>query len=501
MGLMGLDIGTSGCKATIIDYEGNIKGQAYAEYSLESIKPGWHELNPELVWTSVKNVISNSLFGYTGEAIKAISVSSFGEAASPIDKNGRTLYNSIIYIDKRGEEEARFIENKLGIDKVLSISGASIHPMYTINKIMWLKSHMPEIYEQTHKFLLFADFILFKLGAKPHTDYSLAARTMAFDVVNKKWSKEILDAVEIDEGKFGEAVQSGTIVGEILPRIADELGLPKNVLLVAGGHDQPCAALGAGVIRDGIAVDGLGTTECITPSFDRPVISPGMAKSSFACVPHVKKDMYVTYAFTFTSGSMLKWYRDNFGSEFRDEANKKGINMYDLLIEKAGSKPSDLFVLPHFAGAATPYMDTEAKGAIIGLNINTKNTDIIKAILEGITFEMMINLERLDEVGIKADELRAVGGLAKSDDFLQLKADMMGKKVVSLNVSEAGTLGVAILAGTASGVYNSLDQAVDLLVKKKKEFYPDKKLNDIYNEKFETYKELYPAVKRIYQKK
>jgi xylulokinase len=363
---------------------------------------------------------------------------------------------------------------------------------------MWIKNHMPEVYSKTWKFLLFADFILFKLGAKPHTDYSLAARTMAFDIINKKWSPEILECAGVEEDKFGEPVLAGTVVGELSKDVAAELGLSQGVILVAGGHDQPCAALGAGVIKSDLAVDGLGTTECITPAFSRAIISDAMAASSFACVPHVVRDMYVTYAFTFTSGSILKWYRNNFGSVFMEEAKRANINLYDLLIEKAAPNPADIFVLPHFAGAATPYMDTEAKGAIVGLNINTKAEDIIKAILEGITYEIMVNVERLGEAGIRVDELRVVGGLAKSDPFLQLKADMMGRKVTTMQVSEAGTLGVAILAGTASGVYRSTEEAVKRLVKIKKEFYPDKKLHEIYIEKFQTYKKIYPAVKSIF---
>lgn len=498
MCLLGIDIGTSSCKATIIDFEGNIKGQAYKEYSLVTSKPGWQEIDPNVVWSSVKEVIVKSCAQYKGDHIKAVSVSSFGEAATPIDHQGNVLYNSIIYIDTRGKEEAAYLKEKLGYEKILSITGASVHPMYTISKIMWLKKHMPELYKNTWKFLLFADFILFKLGAKPHTDYSLAARTMAFDIINKRWSTEILACAGVEIEKFGEPVQSGTVVGKISKSTAKELGLSSDLLLVAGGHDQPCAALGAGVIKNDIAVDGLGTTECITPAFDRAVISDAMARNSFACVPHVKKDMYVTYAFTFTSGSMLKWYRDNFGREYVEEATRLGVNVYSLMIEKTLKVPSHVFVIPHFAGAATPYMDTNAVGAIIGLNINTKAEDIFKAILEGITFEMMVNVERLSEAGVKVHEMRVVGGLSKSDVFLQLKADMMGRKVTTLNISEAGTLGVAILAGAACGVYKSLEDAVEKLVRKKKEFYPDSKMYNIYREKFEIYKKIYPAMKSIY---
>jgi len=170
-----------------------------------------------------------------------------------------------------------------------------------------------------------------------------------------------------------------------------------------------------------------------------------------------------------------------------------------VIIDNAASSPTDLFVLPHFAGAATPYMDTEAMGAIIGLTINTTRQVFARALLEGMTYEMMINLDCLKESGLEVSELRAVGGLAKSNKLLQLKADMMGKKVVSLNVAEAGTLGVAMLAGTASGIYQSLEHAVSLLVKVKKEYYPTETIHRIYQEKFEHYKKIYPAVKSIYR--
>ena len=498
MALLGLDIGTTGCKATIIDYEGVVMGEAYQEYSLSSPKPGWEELDPGLVWDKAKKAIYDAQGQHNGEPVKAISVSSFGEAVIPIDHDGNVLHNSIIYIDVRGRDEAEYLKDKLGYDRILAITGASVHPMYSIAKIMWLKAHMPEVYGRTWKFLLYADFILFKLGAKPHTDYSLAARTMAFDIVGKRWSHEILGCAQIEESRFGEPVQAGTIVGEISKEVAEELGLPQSVILASGGHDQPCAALGAGVIHCNLAVDGLGTAECITPAFDQPVISKAMAKSSFACVPHVIKDMYVTYAFTFTSGGLLTWFRNNFGAIYEKEAKRLNINLYNLLIKKATKAPTDIFVLPHFAGAATPYMDTKARGAIVGLSINTKPEDIIKAFLEGITYEIMVNIEKLEAAGIRADELRAVGGMARHDTFLQLKADMMGKKITSMQISEAGTLGVAILAGTASGIYQNIEEAVKKLVKTKREYYPNEKLHEIYMEKFQSYKKIYPAIKRIF---
>lgn len=497
MGLLGLDIGTTGCKATIIDFNGNKKTSAYREYSLENPGPGLEELNPEKVWNSVQQVIRKTTENYQGKEIKAISISSFGEAAVPLDSKGNVLYNSIMYIDKRGEEEIKQLKQNLNEKEVLQITGTSIHPMYTLGKLMWLKKHKPKVYNKTRKFLLYADFILYKLGGEPVINYSLASRTMAFDVINKKWSGKILNTAGIDKNKLPEPVPSGSIIGQISKTQAAKLDLPEKVLLVAGGHDQPCAALGAGIIKNGIAVDGMGTVECITPAFKQPIISKQMAEANLVCCPHVKDDMYVTYAFNFTGGSLLKWYRDNFGYEEKQLAQKRGADVYDILIEKAAKQPTDIYILPHFAGSGTPYMDTESRGAIIGITMETGKKEIIKAVLEGITYEMMINLECLDQAGVEVNELRAVGGGAKSDYWLQLKANMMGKKIVSLNITEAGTLGVAMLAGTAAGIYNSLEEAVDKLVKIKKEFYPDKEKYQLYQQRFEIYKKIYPGIKNI----
>lgn len=499
MYLMGLDVGTTGCKATIIDSEGNIIGYAYREYTLLTPKPGWQEIDPEVVWQSVKEVIKESAGNNNGKEISAISVSSLGEACIPVNEAGNALYNSIIYIDKRGNNEAGFLKEKFGFDKILNITGASVHPMYSINKIIWIKKNMPEVYNSTWKFMLFADFILFKLGAEPHTDYTLASRTMAFDIVKKEWSMEILDCAGVNREKFCSPVQSGTIVGKINVSLARELEISEKAVLVAGGHDQPCAALGAGIITSNTAVDGLGTVECITPAFSKPVISRTMADNNLVCVPHVVKDMYATFAFNFTAGSLLKWFKNTFGYEEIQQSRLSSEDVYSILIAKATKTPTDIFILPHFAGAATPYMDTESKGAILGLSIDTKKEDLIKAVLEGINYEMMVNINCLQKSGVGIEEFRAVGGLAKSEYFLQLKAHMTGKKVSALNVSEAGTVGVSILAGTACGMYKSLQDGVTKLVKVRKVFYPNHEITEIYNKKFEHYKNVYPAVKSVYR--
>lgn len=503
MAVIGLDVGTTGCKCTIFSSEGKQCAYSYMEYRMVNPGHGQYELNPSEVWAAVKNVISSAVAKYKKpsdrncEEITAICVSSFGEAGMPIDAYGNILYNSILYMDSRGASQCETLAGKIDNTKVMSLTGHRIHPMYTLAKLMWFKENRPDIYARTWKYMLFEDFILYRLGNKPYIDYSLAARTMAFNITEKKWANTILDAAGVRPDIFSEAVPSGTIVGTLSGEVADEIGLSSNVRLVTGGHDQVCAALGGGVHAGGDAIYGIGSVECITPAFNGPRLGKTMLDNNFSCVPYVIDGMYVTYAFNITGGSLLKWYRDNFAPSVIAEAISSGRSVYALLDERAASEPSNILVLPHFAGAGTPYMDVNAQGAIFGLTFDKGAGHVYRAMLEGTTYEMLYNLELLESSGIYISELRAAGGGARSDLWLQIKADIMGKKVVALDIDEAGTLGAAILAGSATGIFGSVSEAVKLMVKPRKEYYPDPRNSAIYRDMYEKYKKMYDAVKSV----
>ena len=496
MALMGLDIGTTGCKATIFDESGSILSYAYREYHLISSAPGHFEIDPEVVWTGVLQVIAKAVAQCSGEKVTAICVSSFGEAAVPVDRQGRVLHNSLLYTDTRGSSQCGYLTEKLGLEKIMALTGVHAHPMYTICKILWFKEMLPELYERVWKFMLFEDFILFRLGGEACIDYSLASRTMAFNVVTKKWESEMLEAAGIESGLFSKAVPSGTVIGEISRAVAAKTGLPTGIKLVTGGHDQVCAAIGGGIIHPGMAIDGIGTVECITPVFNRPLLQPYMMKNHFACVPHAVDGMYVTYGFN-TGGSLLKWFRDNFSAGEALEAEKTGMSIYAFMDSRAAEKPTDILVLPHFAGAGTPYMDTSARGAFIGLSFGTNRNILYRSLMEGVTYEIMLNMEYLVGAGVEINEIRAAGGGARSDLWLGIKADMTGKKVVALKADEAGTVGTAILAGVATGVFSSVGQAAEVMVKTGKEFYPDQQNHEFYKEQFIRYKRIYQKVKEI----
>jgi len=498
MSLIGLDIGTTGCKCMIFDIEGNVQSFSYKEYSVEDCGQGQYELDPYKVWQAVKYVIYNAVKNNKGDNPIALSVSSFGESATPVDKNGNILYNSILYTDNRGLEQSQKLLGKLEEIEIFKLTGVPVHPMYTINKVAWIKENMPDIFNNTWKFMLFEDLIIYFLTGTPMIDYSLASRTMAFNVVKKEWEPVIFDIMGVDIDIFSKVSHSGTIVGNIRESLANELQLPPALVVVTGGHDQACAALGAGILEEGQAVEGIGTADCITTVFDKPILNNEMLKSNFNCEPHALDEKYISLAFTLTGGALLKWYRNCFGREYTVEAIKNKMSVYKLLDEKAAKEPTDLIVLPHFSGSGTPYMDPMSKGAIIGLTLDSTPSRLYRALMEGVAYEMRYNIECLEKAGIQVRKLRAVGGGAKSDLWLQIKADITGKSIETLNIDEAGTLAAAVIAGTAIGLYTSYESAVNKIVKAGKKFYPNPKHQEIYEVYYHRYKKTYKAVKSIY---
>jgi len=497
MSLLGIDVGTTGCKVIAFNVEGKIISQAYGEYPLFHPKPDWSELDSQQVWEKVAEGIRKVAAETKSDPIEALSVSSQGEAVTPVSDTGEILDRAITTFDYRATKIVDEIEEKISRLEIMQLTGMPLNSIKTVPKLIWLRRNKPEVFKKAWKFLGFQDFIIYKLGMEPVVDYSLASCTMAFDIVNKKWSDKILSLADIDPGLFSKPALSGTVIGEVDKNIAEDLGLPKKVVGVAGGHDQPCGALGSGIIREGRVIDATGTVECITPAFNQPILSRKMLDGSFSCNCHVVDGMYVTLAYVSSGGVILRWYRDNFAEAEVEQARKNDVDVYDILMEQASDEPSSLLLLPHFSGTGTPYLDSGSKGAILGLTLSTTKSDLIKAILEGISLEIKLNINWLEDAGIPVNEIRAIGGGAKSEKWLQLKADVFGKKVVSLDISEGVCLGAAILAGTAIGKYDSIESAVDVLVKPKKEYYPNTERKEFYENRLDLYSQMYPSIKEI----
>ena len=497
---MGIDVGTSGCKAVAFNEDGEVLAIGYQEYFLLHRKPGWSELDASVVLEKIKKVIKDVVENTRNDPVEAFAVSCQGEAVMPINKHGELLYNAVVTFDSRTQEQHEWWLKNHDPRKIFNITGMPLNPMYSLNKIMWFKKHEPDIYNEAWKFPCFEDFVLFSLCQDAAIDYSLAARTMAFDVINKCWSEEMINAADISPDVFFPVIPSGQVVGRIRPEVARELGLNKSVVGVTGGHDQPCGALGAGIISEGFAMNATGTSDVITPAFRKPILSDAMLKNNFPCYPHVVPDMYITITFNLTGGLLLKWYRDTFAYEEKEIANREGRDIYDVIIERVDKKPVDVFILPHFVGSGTPYLDSKSRGIVVGLTLETNKNTIAKAVLDSNCYDLRLNLERLAQVGVQVNRIRVIGGGAKSEYWMRLKSEILGLPVESLHTNEAASLGDAILAGVAIGRYADCSEGVRRSVKVKQEIVPNFENKKEFDERFEIYKTIYDSNRTINHK-
>ena len=485
MKIAGLDIGTTGCKLTVFDGDGKYLGKAYRDYPVRRAV-GSHEIDVSAMMDGVYAVIRE--MGSRFPDIGAIGVTSFGETFVMVDESGQPLHNAMLYTDPRGAEECAELTAKLGAERIANITGLAPHEMYSISKMMWIRRHQPEVFAAARRVHLIEDFVVWHLTGKAQIDYSLATRTMAFDIRALTWSREVFDAAGIDLSLMSQPVPTGTTAGKITPSSARKTGLNPDCVIVSVAHDQVAAAAGAGAFDSSIAVDGAGTVECLTPVYDSLPEIPVMAKGYFSVVPHAVPGKYVAYAFSYTGGALIQWAMETFG---RGETNES--------MEEAGcwDEPTGLLVLPHFAGAATPYMDTRSKGAILGLTTATTAADLYRACMEGVAYEMRINYEALAGSGIRFRKLHATGGGAKSRRWIQMKADVLNLPITVLQTADAGTVGSAMLTGIAVGLFSDLEDAAVHMVQELETCEPRQAMHEKYMKVYEKYKAVYRAVRPL----
>lgn len=497
MSLLGLDVGTTGCKAVAFSLDGVVLASAYREYPLRSPRPGWQELDPDEVWRAVRAVLGEVAARTKRDPIRTMAVSAQGEACHGVGVDGRCLTNSVVTFDARTADMPDWWLERIDRYELARITGMPLHGMYTINKILWFKDNQPDLYTKVWKFLCYEDFVHHRLGLEPVMSHSLAARTMALDIQRGQWSAKVLDLSGIDPDLLPKTAPPGEMVGTISDKIAEDLGLPTGVLVATGGHDQPAGALGAGILESGEALYATGTVECICPIFRDFVVTRETVENNLCCYPSCVPGLYASIAFNFTGGSLLKWYRDTFAAEERREAAESGRDVYDLLCESVPIEPEQVLILPHLTVTGTPHFDTASRGLIAGLTLETTRPDIVSAILSGVTYEMKLNLELLQSSGVKLKQLRASGGGAKSPVWMQRKADILGMPVAVLGTTEAPCLGVALLAGKAAGLIGDLGEVARRVVRIDRVYEPDPARHAAYEERFAIYRDVYPAMAAI----
>lgn len=494
MKIGGLDIGTTGCKLTVFDEDGAYLGKAYRDYPVRRAVGG-HEIDVSAIMDGVYAVMGEMAAKYPDLA--GIGVTSFGETFVMTDGAGAPLHPAMLYTDPRGAAECRKLVEQLGEKHIARITGLRPHEMYSISKIMWIRKNRSEIYSAAKHIFLIEDYVVWHLTGTAQIDYSLATRTMAFDINTLEWSGEVFDAAGIDGSLMSKPVPTGTSAGTITAEVSRRTGLSPSTQIISVSHDQVAAAVGAGTFDSSVAVDGAGTVECLTPIYDGVPDVETMYSGYFSIVPYVVPGKYVAYAFSYTGGALLQWCVDTLAKEEQWMAKKMAVSVNQLLEEGCPNRPTGLLVLPHFAGAATPYMDTGSKGAILGLTTATTLPELYRACMEGVAYEMRLNAEALAGSGTSYRKLHATGGGARSRVWMQMKADVLDVPITALETADAGTVGSAMLTGIAVGVFRSLEDAAAHMVRETETYYPNREMHAEYMKNYERYKRLYQAVRPL----
>jgi len=493
MSLLGIDVGTTGCKAATFSEGGRSIAVAYQEYDVQRPQPGWAQLDAVEVWEKVKNVIREVAARSWLDPVTALSVSSLGEATVPVSKAREVLGPSLLNFDLRGEEYLESLGSTLDARHLYEITGNTLGNQYGLTKLLWIRYHQPALYRRAFKFLSWGSLVEFMLGADPVVDYSLANRSLLFDIRRKQWSAELLDLADLDPAKLPDPIPSTTQIGRLPPMVAQDLGLPPNIPIVTGAHDQCANAVGCGVIDKGRAMYGMGTYICIVPVFSELRDPKAMIARGLSTEHHAVAGRYVSFLYN-DGGSLFKWFRDVFAGVEHQLAREAGDDIYAKLLSEIPQLPSKVMVLPHFSITGPPDFISDSCGVIAGLRLDTTRGDILKAILEGTAFYMRGCVESLPATGIEITDYRVVGGGSKSDSWIQICADIMGRPFVRPKVTEAGALGAALMAGVGSGAFSSIAEGVQSMVKLNRTFLPNREHQNLYDNRFEKYTRMWPSM-------
>ena len=483
---LGVDIGGTGAKCVAFRDDGKQLAISYVEYPNP---PGKVNLEADVLSASVVQVIRNCVAELPDKNdVVAITVSSFGESFVPVDKDGKALTDIIMYFAHSSSGEFDEMVEKIGADKFMKIARIMPDSSYSLSKMLYT---LRVAERPVWKFLLIAGYICYRLSGVPACDVALACRTLLYDVEKRCWSEELLAETGISVDTLPDVCEPGTALGNLLPDVAERLGLPENVQVVIGAHDQIVNALACGVHEPGDAMDGSGTTECIEPLYDVIPADPDYTRENYACVPYLDGRGYVTYAYNTSGGMVVKWYRDQLAQHLKDQAKAEGVSIYDILNRVCPAEPVDLMVLPYLQGmGGTPDIKSDAKGLFYGMTMNTDLPDIYRAILEGLSFEMQYNMERLRHFGCAPKRLYACGGGARSKVWLQIKADIWNCEILPVETEETGALGSAILGFAAVQGVKDRCELAKKFAKVGEAVKPNPENVEIYRAKYEQFKKI-----------
>lgn len=499
--LLGLDIGTTAVKAGLFADDGRLLAAAGEEYRLKTPALDRAELDPERYWEATRIAVRRSVAtaGVDRASVTAIAVSSQGETVIPVAADGRPIGPALVWLDNRATAEARQLEERFGLDRIYDVTGVpSVVPTWTACKLLWWRTHDPDLFARAARFLLVEDLLLHRLTGRFVTDGGVQCTSLLFDIVGRRWWDEMLDVVGVDARRLAEPVEPGDVVGTLGAIAAEALGLAPGAIIVAGGMDQGAGAVGAGNTGPGIVSESTGGALTLQASVDRHGRDPSRQTPVYI---HSAPGRYLYCPVCPTGGMALTWLRDTFGHEEIERAARDGRVAYDLLTELAATVPAGsdgLLMLPHLAGAFSPEYDRNARGVFYGFGLGHRKGHFVRATLEAVAFMLRRNVELLADAGAPTSEIHAHGGGARSPLWNQIKADVCGLPVITLRGEDAAIRGDAMLAGVAAGAFQDLDEGGRAMVAVDRRYEPDPATGPTYALSYGIYRNLFEALRPVF---
>ncbi len=476
---LGIDLGTSSVKILLANSDGEIIDSQSTEYPISYPKEGWAEQNPEDWWEGFKIVVKELGKRRDISKIEGMSFSGQMHGLVLLDENDEVIRPALLWNDGRTVKECEYLNNDIGMNKLISWTGNKALTGFTAPKVLWVKNNEPENFNKIAKIMLPKDYIQYKISGVFASDVSDNSGTLYFDVKNKKWSAEMLEILEIKEKMLPKSYESASIVGTVKNNVAQELGLSPEAKVIIGGGDQAMGAIGTGTIKSGQISISLGTSGVIFINANEFVEDKNAGLHSFCHANGSYHLMGVTLA---CAGSTKWWIEDVLNTkDYNDEFD--GISQMEIL--------ENLLFLPYMIGERSPINNPNAKGTLHGLSLTMSRKDITKGIVEGICFSLKDCLCVANEGGVYPEFARVIGGGAKSKDWLQMLSDILELEIRTINTSEGGGFGAIILAMTACGKFQSIAQGCDALISETSTFTPNQERVIKYREKFIKYKKLY----------
>ncbi len=501
--LLGIDVGTTGTRAILVDEaDGRVVAGATREYPLHTPRPLWAEQDPDDWWRGTVGVVQDALAAARKLGpvdVRGIGLSGQMHGVVLLGADGKPLGRSLIWCDGRSQEQCDAITSKVGAARLIELTCNPALVGFSAPKMLWVRQHDPAQWERTKKFLLPKDYIRYRLTGEYASEVSDASGTLLFDVTKRTWSKEMLDALDLDASLLPSVHESPEVSARVRADVAAELGLPADTPVVGGGGDQAAGAVGNGVVRAGLVSSTIGSSGVVFAHSDAPALDPGGRVHTFChAVPGAWHVMGVTQG----AGLSLRWFRDEVAGPLeREAAARAGRDVYDVLAERAAEAPAGcdgLFFLPYLMGERTPHLDARARGVWFGLTAAHTRAHLTRSVLEGVAYSLRDCLDLLVAMGVPVEEIRASGGGGRSPLWRQIQADVFGREVATINAAEGPAYGAALLAGVGTGHWKTVPEACEASIQVTSRVAPDAARQAVYAKGHAVYRDVYARLRTLY---